>query len=113
MRHDELRIDLRLGKRGAEPRHAFWFDRALVAVELGDCREDLQRSHPRRPGSTRGHMDAAVIDRVTAKEMCHVVGSVERLIMPQFTESVRRAPRGIAMNPSIDAFSSQRRLPAD
>ena len=71
VRDDESWIDLRLAERVAKARHALGSDRALVAVVLRDGGEDLQRAHARVARPARGHVDAAVVDRVCAEVVVH------------------------------------------
>ena len=47
--------------------HTIRTDLRPVAVKLRDRREDLDRRHARVGGAERGHVDAAVIDRMGAK----------------------------------------------
>src|SRR5689334_14233389 len=60
-----------LCQRRAKSLNTLRTDRHLVAVVLGDRGEDLQRLHTGASRAARGHVDAAIVDRVSAQKECH------------------------------------------
>ena len=71
VRHHVRRFDSGFRQRRPEAGDPLRPDRGLVAVVLGDRREELQRLHAAPAGAERGHVDAARVDGMGADQSRH------------------------------------------